>query len=394
MSLQAAWENVFARYFCLEMNLIYDYTVDEDGNAWHHLPSVEEVQRNYPNPCGKGTGMEDSALNGGSALDGLVAAYKIFPSETLLKTIDKVFSGLLTLENGEGYVARSISPFDKKSYYVESSRDQYTHFVYSLVRFFDADFCTDAQKAQITEVLVRIAEKCDRDVKPENDYHMLRADGKRGTVGKMAQDVAAHEWMRLPMFYLAAYHVSGNVHWKDMYLKYRDEAVEKSYGELPPFSRMYCYLQMQCSLRVVYDYDPEIREKILPLMQKTAEYAKKKAIDNSKEFCKPSHKEELNRRFMRWDKAGFRYVDVHNGEVYKNPAQSEWKENVAFYPVREIGEGTAVYTMCPGTEFSSELLEAVDNILNAIDYQKHSSVYAPLLLGCAYTLCLEQKEKP
>ena len=36
---------------------------------------------------------------------------------------------------------------------------------------------------------------------------MLREDGTIGKVNKMWGDIGPHEWMRLPMFYLAAYAV-------------------------------------------------------------------------------------------------------------------------------------------------------------------------------------------
>ena len=71
-----AWEVVFRRFFCPETELFYDYVIDDQSNAWHHLPLPDDIKANVPNPCGWGTGMEDSALNGGSALDALVLAYE------------------------------------------------------------------------------------------------------------------------------------------------------------------------------------------------------------------------------------------------------------------------------------------------------------------------------
>ena len=62
------------RFFCNDTGLIYDFLVD-DGNAWHHLPSPEDIKKQNPNPCGWGVGMEDSMLNAGSVMDALIARF-------------------------------------------------------------------------------------------------------------------------------------------------------------------------------------------------------------------------------------------------------------------------------------------------------------------------------
>ena len=66
-------EVVLKRYFCPETELFYDFVVDDNGNAWHHLPKPSQIANSYPNPCGWGTGMEDSSMNGGSAIDGFIS---------------------------------------------------------------------------------------------------------------------------------------------------------------------------------------------------------------------------------------------------------------------------------------------------------------------------------
>ena len=38
----------------------------------------------------------------------------------------------------------------------------------------------------------------------------------------------------------------------------------------------------------------------------------------------------------------------------------------------------------------AELVSAVDEMAKAIDYKKHSSIYAPLLLACAHVMCMEK----
>ena len=209
--------------------------------------------------------------------------------------------------------------------------------------------------------------------------------------------VGAHEILRLPMFYLAAYHVTGEESYREMYLRYIDEALEGSLSHKPETMRCYCSLQMQCSLRVVYDYDddPRVKAKALAIMLKNAEYGTKKAISNSMEFCKPEHREDINYRFHKWNEVEPIDMGTFGGFRYINPAQSERKDNRAFYPVREVAEGAAVAAICPEYKVSQELMRAVENMAESIDYKRHSSVYAPLLMACAHVACKEniQKEK-
>ena len=386
-----AWEFAFSRFFCPDTNLFYDFVTDDEGNAWHHLPTPDDINGSVPNPCGWGTGMEDSALNGGSALDALVSAHELTGDERIKPYADSVFRGLLSCVKDDGFVARSISPFDKKSHYIESSRDQYTHLIYGFLRFFDSEICHEEQKDEIRRVLSKIAEKCTKDVTAEKDFHLTRADGSIGIVCKMWGGVGAHEILRLPMFYLAAYHVTGDERYKKEYLKRIDEAIAGSLSHRPDSMRCYCSLQMQCSLRAVYDYcdDGSTKEKLLEIMKKIADYGEEKAISNSREFCKPEHAEDISYRFRKWNEVEVRDMGTFGGFKYLNPAQSERKDNKAFYPVREVAEGAIMAAICPRRRVSSELLAAVENMAEAIDYKRHSSIYAPLLLACAHITCKE-----
>ena len=57
-------------YFLEEMELIYDYrTSMEHEHRFDHLPTPEEIAHRLPNPCGWRSGMEDSVMNCGVALD-------------------------------------------------------------------------------------------------------------------------------------------------------------------------------------------------------------------------------------------------------------------------------------------------------------------------------------
>ena len=384
---------VFERYFCPETELLYEFVVDADGSAWHHLPTPKEIAASVPNPCGWGTGMEDSVMNGGNAIDMLIAAHALTGDERIKPCVDALFRGLLLCADGKknpGFVARSVSPFDKTSHYIESSRDQYTHWVYAAMNLYASPLSDAWQKEQIRKTLVKIAEKCERDVLPENEFHMLREDNTVGRVNKMWGDLGTHEWLRLPMFYLAAYGVTGDPHWQAMYLRYRDEALERSLPHDPDTMRCYASLQMQCALRLIFDYEKDgaVKEKLLALMHRNAVYGAEKAIANSAEYCKPEHDAAIHYRFRPWNGIEPFRQGVINGYNYDNPAQSERKDvNPAFYPVREVAEGAIMAAMCPSYTVAPDLLAAIDRMVQRIDLKRFSSIYAPLLLSEAHILC-------
>ena len=47
--------------------------------------------------------------------------------------------------------------------------------------------------------------------------------------------------------------------------------------------------------------------------------------------------------------------------------------------------------ICPGFEGTEELIGCIIKMAEAIDFKNHSSIYAPLLLSCAYFLCKTKK---
>jgi len=394
-SLYRLWETAFSRFYCHKTGLFYEFVTDEVSKAWDDLPTVSEIAKVYPNPCGWGTGMEDAVMNGATALDALIAAHNVGRSAFDGMT-DKLADGILGCQFNEknyGFVARSFSHYDGKSHYIESSRDQYTHFVYSLLRYYFSDLCDEGTKKRIKNALIAVAEKCKREVVPENDYNMLREDGSIGKVNKMWGNIGAHERMRLPMFYLAAYKVSGDAGYFELYRKYRDEALEKSLDYNEKASRLYCALQMMCSLKLVYEYDEDeiFKSKLLPLMSRLADYAEEKVLENSAEFSKPERKTQLDYAFKPWRSVNMHDGGEFNGYGYLNPGQSELKENVAFYPVREVGEGAMLAAMCPERRVSDDVLAALVKMSDAIDVKKHSSVYSLLYMPCAYALCMENR---
>ncbi len=387
-NIQKARHFIKEYFFCPDTGLIYDFRVEGTGNAWHHLPTPKDIGRNAPNPCGWGTGMEDSVLNGGSAIDALLARFERTGDAALKAPVDALFAGLMRCANKEnGFIARAVSPVDGKSHYINSSRDQYTHWVYAAVRLYNSDLCDEVQREDIRCVLRAVARKCEREVREENGYELLREDGKAGLVCQMWGNINPHEYLRLPMFYLAAHHVTKEAHWKDMAQKYLHEGLLRSADFNIDRSKCYASLQLQYSLRLIYDLseDESIRQGCQKLMENLANHWQAKALDTYKSLCTNGLNPDFDFVYHPWSTCKMRDMGEVNGLSYLNPAQSEDKNNRAFYPIRNIGEAVSVAALCPRFPLDPRLPEILEKLAGCIDYTRHCT-YAPLLLVCGHEL--------
>jgi len=247
---------VFEReYFAEGMDLIYDYrTSTEHEHRFDHLPTPEEIALRLPNPCGWVSGMEDSVINGGIALE----MYLDADDESNARRIRRGLELCGTVSGVPGFVARSVSPRDGKSFYPESSRDQYTHYVYALWRYFCSAFATEEEKREIAALLVDAARFCETHVTEENDWTLPRADfgSPRSTVCKLWH-VNPHEAARLPMFYAGAYAVSQDPHWLDLALRYAGPAADESMKLGVRSYNAFALFQMLCSCRLLHDVLPD-----------------------------------------------------------------------------------------------------------------------------------------
>ena len=212
--MKNAWNYCFEHLFCEKTNLFYDhlYNLNKDGNICG-LPTLEQINAQIPNPNGWSTGMEDSVICGSMMLD-----CAMIKEDT--KAIKKIVEGLLlcaNCSNSIGFLARSVSPIDKRAHYSNSSRDQYTHFIYSLTYLYFSPFCDEETKRKINKAFIDIATRMEKCVAPENDYEFLREDNKKGLCFKMWGEIGKHEYLRLPFVYLAAYLTSKDEKYKDLY---------------------------------------------------------------------------------------------------------------------------------------------------------------------------------
>ncbi len=155
------WDYIFDNLYCDKTKLIYDYVVPEyKGDFEKYLPTVDHIKAQIPNPCGWGSGMEDSMINAGVLISAAIDAYELEGDETYLTYIKNLFEGMKTcaaVSDSEGFLARSVSPVDGVAHYCDSSRDQYTHWIYTAAKYHDSGLASDEDKAFIKKVLCAFA---------------------------------------------------------------------------------------------------------------------------------------------------------------------------------------------------------------------------------------------
>jgi len=383
--------------YCDKTNLFYDFrTSKEKDSHIVNLPLPEYIASQVPNPCGYSTGMEDSSLNGGIMLDSTVAAYEVTDDDKYREQAVKIYSGLRLCAEAHGYpgyIARSVSPIDKESVYLDSSRDQYTNWVFGAYRYYRSGFATAEHKASIAKAIVGIAQKHEREVTPENNYCLLRPDGKHGRVLGMWGNIEPHEFLRMPMIYLAAFYVSDDIHWKEMYLKYRQEALERSFEiDCSKLWHAYCSLQMQYSVRLLYelDEDEHYRAEYKRLMCKVADYYVQRIVSECEDLVSGKSGVDLCASYGVWNKLQARFTGFIGGYAYYNPTHPKEAAD-AFYALRDIGNSAQVIALAGNAE--QRILDAVISVADAIDTENHFTGGPIDLYGAYWYLTKDLKER-
>ncbi|MBE5040913.1 hypothetical protein [Ructibacterium gallinarum] len=385
------WKFVWENFFYEKTNLIYDFRIHTGKNGCiDDLPTPYEIRKSFPNPSGLGTGMEDSVLNGGSLLEAVIARYNVTGEAHLRNKFEALVKGLLlcaSVSNESGYVARSVSPVDCKSYYINSSRDQYTHWIYGLYKAYFSKLCSNNLKVCIKKKIVEVVTKFERDVIPENHYSIVRADGTIAETTQMwGEEILPHEALRLPMFYLAAYAITNESKWYALYKRYIYNGIKISNRIQAGACATYAYLQMQYSLRLIYEVekDEKIKNDIQQLMYKTVDCIKEVAPRYAKNLLSEEYQRQLSTQYTPWRKRRFVYMfgEEKNGYYWFNPVDDECNKN-AFYPVREIGECLIVMALCPDKDPDHIQISALQQIAKVLDCKNHYTS-APLLIVDAY----------
>ncbi len=388
--VQAAWDHVFNHMYHEETGIVFDYrTSTAPDGAFAHLPTPKEVQAQVPNPCGWDTGMENGAIFVGLLLDAIANRYKVTKDESLHVYAEKILKGLrlLTSVSGvRGFLARDVHP-DGKSFYFESSRDQYTFAVYGMWSYLKCPLCTDEERTFLTDTLVAFAEYAEKCVTPENDYHLLRADGGRTMVCKMLYS-APHEWTRLPMIYLVAYKVSGNTHWLEKYEEIRKICIDSSFTMKEKCGAMD---QMQASLAVLYELEEEepYRSQYEQLAKRCAEWTEKETA-NSLAYLEEAKTKgwKFDAPTALWRNAEMTYLHFWGGLVsgygYFKPF---FKERNGSTPLKlsQISQYAMIEEVCPNRQASKDHEVCLNELFKLVDFENHCTE-SPIRMLQAYWL--------
>ena len=272
-TIDRAWEYTTKELLHPGTDQLYDFPVKDVAEC----PLPEEAERSWPNPCGYSTGTEDAMIHAGTLLDACLCRYERERDAEAEAVAHRIVAGMLRCAfsvTSEGFLPRSVMPADGKSHYIDSSRDQYTLFVFGAFRYLHSSICTLAERKELTRALTGIAERARRNVIPENHYDLLREDGGPTLNCVMWGDTLGnHEYCRLPMIYLAAWDASGEEHWLQMYRAIREEAYQKSLP-MQDYWHLYTLQQMQVALYVCREGDSDAGwyEKYDNLMNAVSEY--------------------------------------------------------------------------------------------------------------------------
>lgn len=370
--IERAWEVTWSRFYLPKVQTFGDYLSSyEAGKEQAHLPTAEEVKRQYPNPCGYSTGMEDGAILGGAMLSVLCDRFAVTKDESLRAKAEDICSGLLrcaTVHGVPGFVARNVCPEDGKSVYINSSRDQVTHFVHGLWQYHHSPLSPEATRKQIQAVLASVADRMIAFVTPENDFDFCRADGQRCPLGICRMwNVQPHEAARLPMIYAAAWDVTGEQRFREQWRRYVADAIQQSAspGEQKP---AYALLQMQCSLEALHQLepDPALKATIHATMLKVRELAAKR-FSSVLEKLATKTPEQMQMLGPDW-----RHVpEWKNQKGYPNPQWGPYRE--IWHLTREAGESALILFMVDPATVSVAQRTALQGMVDRFDYAKNSS---------------------
>ena len=282
--VDAAWTRVMTDFYSPKTGGIYACTPGKVSPASSFVNGLLKKNLGY------GVGLEDCAIVGGVALSGLVDKYAVTQDSAVKADAAKVAKGLMNLASAhpyKGFVARGLCVEDGTSICNLSSRDQVTHWAHGLFRYVESDLASAEEKAEIARLFVAVSERMQKNVTKENNWNFLQADGTMDPRGicKM-RETNPHEAARLAMIYGLTWKLTGDEHWKKLYLSLRDEALDGSCDlAIAPDSVVnglmpdYTLLQMNTSLEalLLIEEHEKYRAKIISAMVTCARLGRARA---------------------------------------------------------------------------------------------------------------------
>ncbi|MEO9595333.1 hypothetical protein [Rhodopirellula bahusiensis] len=370
--MDQAWEVTWNRFFQKVVQTFADYLSSyEPGKELAHLPTADEVKRQYPNPCGYSTGMEDGMILGGAMLSILADRFAVTNDASLRADAQKVFAGLklcATVHGVPGFLARNVCPEDRTSVYINSSRDQYTHGVHGLWKYYRSPLSDEPTRAEIRDIRTAVAERMIEFATPENDFDFCRADGQRCPLGICRMwNVQPHEAARLPMIFAAAWDVTQDETYYRQWRHYVADAIQQSAAP-DKNTPAYAFLQMQCSLELLHslEIDETLKKEIEDRMRHVSDMAEQRSSHIADRL---SHKTSEEMQMLGPD---WRHVDRWiNQNEYANPQWGKYRE--VWHLTREAGEPAMVPLMVNHPAVSPDQKRRLQNLILTTGYSRNSS---------------------
>ncbi|MBI4027102.1 MAG: hypothetical protein HY360_19105 [Verrucomicrobia bacterium] len=230
------------------------------------LPTADEVLRCIPNTAGWGTPIEDSCLCAGTYLDAMLLRHAAQPTRENERKAREIFRGLMNLAGcgrRRGFIARGLLP-DGKTYYPDTSVDQYTMFLYGLWRYFESPVATSKDRDSIRKIVSNIC------LQLEEDEFVIQTDA--GSVATFS-DINAMIYGRVERVlqpFAVGWKICGNLRFAQTYGKLKAEQngrrlkILKNQGP-PPKGKvsLYALLQTQVALRCLCEIESDKKDRVI-----------------------------------------------------------------------------------------------------------------------------------
>ena len=311
--IETVWNDSKASFYSPKSGLFYTAPIGKIPSP-AEMKELKPLKKNgTPNLHGGGSGTEDCSMLGGIILAGLCDRYEVLKDAETPVRARELFNGLIlnaTAHCDAGFVARGVSPDDCRTIYPGTSRDQYTHFIHGLWKYFRSKMSTPEQRAKISKIFCDIADKMERevrpDIQPEYSFRFYKGMPDDRGVAKM-RFTKPHEAARLAMFYAAAYDVSKKEKYRKLWRDVLPEAVDGSMRlsdmtekQLRAWVPAYSVLQMEASLEVLHEVetDARMKEKIARAMDLTAQFVEKSPVFDLSKRSARDRSEVINGQLM------------------------------------------------------------------------------------------------
>jgi hypothetical protein len=169
------------------------------------------------------------------------------------------------------------------------------------------------------------------------------------------------------MIHAAAWEVTGHERYREQWRKYAADAVAQSANPVES-KPAYALLQMQASLELLYQLEPdaELKASILKTMQKVGGLGEKRLDHTVKIIAKKSPED------MRMLGPDWRTVSVwKNQKGYPNPQWGPYRE--IWHITREAGESSLLPLMVKSPSMSAQQKQQLQDVILQTDYLHNSS---------------------